>query len=123
MDDAGALLVTLGRIAPVNAEWLPLLLISWSTLLRKPAAIWAGVIVLPTITAFCLAMALGLNYDLGGLYAEPGSVPPVFSLGVVRMGLGWFYYRIAVVAFYSNRNAMRWSRVATGAAPSGMRRR
>lgn len=128
------LLVALGRIAPGHRDsallsllvlliilFIPLLLIGRGTLSRRPAAIWAGVIVLPIITAFSLAMVLGLKYDLGGLYAEPGSVPPVFSLQVILSGLGRFYYIVAVVAYYSNRNAMRWSRVPSGAAPSGTR--
>lgn len=68
-------------------------------------------------------MVLGLSYDLGGLYPEPGSLQSVFSLGVVLMGLGWLNYMVAVVAFYSNRNAMCWSRVAGGAAPRARAKR
>jgi len=51
------------RSATLELRWqftfLPLLLIGWGTFLRRPAAIWAGVFVLPTIMAFCLAMVLG----------------------------------------------------------------
>jgi hypothetical protein len=126
-----SVLMLVGKLAPPNRlqavlhllglsvfVFLPLLAIGVGTLSKRPTAIWAGVIVLPIIMIFCLAMLLGLGYDLGGLYAEPGSIVPVFSLQVVLSGLGWFYYVVAMIACYSNRNAMRWSRVPGLSAPS-----
>jgi len=92
--------------------WLPMLVIGLGTMGRRPAAIWMGVLFVPLALILCLAMVLGLNYDFGGLYAEQGSVAPVFSLLSVLSACGWLYYLAALIAYYSNRNAVRWARQA-----------
>ncbi|HVA51215.1 MAG TPA: hypothetical protein VNH11_33040 [Pirellulales bacterium] len=76
---------------------------------------------MPSAMLLCLAMVLGWNYDFGGLYAEPGSVLPVLSLTAVLSGLAWLHYVVALVAYYSNRNAMRWSQSPGGAVLPGSR--
>jgi eukaryotic-like serine/threonine-protein kinase len=101
-------------------DFLPLLAIGLGTFWKRLGAIWAGVLILPINIAFIFAMLAGfLKYDYGGLYAEPGAVAPVFSLLVVQTSLGWLLYLIALVAYYSNRNAMRWSHFPGGPIPSG----
>jgi eukaryotic-like serine/threonine-protein kinase len=99
--------------------WVPLLAIGLGTFYRRLAAIWAGVVILPMNIAFDFAMLAGLKYDFGGLYAEPGTVGTGFSLLIAVSSLGWLQYLIALVAYYSNRNAMRWSRFPDGPIPSG----
>ena len=59
---------------------------------------------------------LGLDYDFGGLYAEAASVLPVFLLESVLVMSGWLYYLVALLAYYSNRNAVRWAREASNQA-------
>jgi serine/threonine-protein kinase len=102
-------------------DFLPLLAIGVGTFRKRLGAIWAGVLFLPVNILFDFAMLAGLEYDVGGLYSEPGAVGPCFSLLIVLAGLGWLYYLIALVAYYSNRNAMRLSRFPAGPIPSGTR--
>jgi len=98
--------------------WLPLLAIGLATFRRRLGAIWAGLLILPVYIAFSSSMLLGVGYDFGGLYPDQKSAYHNFSLLMIMASFAWLHYLVALVAYYSNRSAMRWSRLPAVGVPS-----
>src|SRR5262249_23612574 len=91
--------------------YLPLIGIGLGTIARRLWALWAGTLVLLLDLGFALAVLLDLYaYDLGGLHADSAVRGPIWSLAVIYLSLNFLAYLIALRAYYSNWNVMRWSR-------------
>ena len=116
-------MLTFGWVAPARRYEAMLHLVSFTfttypflcfiglnVLRKRLAALWAGAVYMPLTCLFSLAMLCGLPYTFGGLYGDRDTVVAVFSLMSVLTGMGSFYYFVALLAFFANRNALRWSR-------------
>jgi hypothetical protein len=118
--DRWAAFVQLGLM--ILLVYLPWFLIGVATMKRRLGAIWAGLVGslagFALLTLFVFQDRLGFDMSFGGAYDEFATIAIVFGLYFVLLSMMFAAYVIAVVAYYRNRNVMRWYRMAGKPASS-----
>jgi len=102
--------MTKALIAPVGGAIFFLLLagLGWLARMRTLAALWLGMLSTTGLFAFAIAC-------LTGVIAIEGLTPrdvrlPVFGFFSIAAGMVIGSHAVSLVAYYSNRSAIRWSR-------------
>ena len=98
--------------------YVPTAYIGLATLRRRIVAIWMGVALALVLTGMTVGYVLGFKWIFAGLPEKFDVTLPLFQLLAILAGIMEFLYVTAVVAWYSNRNVMRWlgSSSASGSA-------
>jgi hypothetical protein len=100
------------RVALIAGFFVPIIVVGVKTLRRSHAALWAGLALAIAGLVFVLAFAfqeeLGLTIQFGGRYADAAARIPIVSLFGILCAILAAAYAIALAAYASNRNVMRW---------------
>jgi len=104
--------------AEIMVFYVPTAYIGLATLRRRIVAIWMGVALALVLTGMTVGYVLGFKWIFAGLPEKFDVTLPLFQLLAILAGIMEFLYVTAVVAWYSNRNVMRWlgSSSASGSA-------
>jgi hypothetical protein len=117
--------------AMIGFFYLPMGAVGLATLRHKLPALWMGLGL--GIGAMCFSLvwvnqkALGVDLKFGGVYEDPRTMYPVFALFFVLITIILVVYLLAILAYYHNRNTMRWyqweppSATRSGSASPGQR--
>ena len=91
--------------------YLPLAWAGFGILARKLWALWVGAGVMLLELSCTLAWFFHYEaFDFGGIYPDPAGKIPLLYLILTYESLQVLAFAIALRAYYSNRNVMRWSR-------------
>ena len=98
-------------IVEVLVFYLPTAWVGLATLRGRLLAVWVGCVFSLILTAILLAYVLGFTWVLADMPAKFDLTIPLFHFLLVLAGITLFLYVAALIAWYSNRNTMRWQRV------------
>ncbi len=107
-----AALLLLGVIGGLD---LPLVWVGFGTMAKRLWALWVGALIM-LFELSCVAAWLFdcyftiVDFDFGGLYHYAESRMPIAFLIAVSESVQLLAFIMALLAYYSNRNVMRWSR-------------
>jgi hypothetical protein len=87
--------------------FLACLLAGRSTLARKPAALWVGLLVALSGLGYMMACLLGYWWDLSGMFTNPMVRIFVFGNFVIMAVICVVAYLLALIAYYASRHRPR----------------
>lgn len=90
--------------------FVPILLIGWATRRARPSALWGGVLAFGSLFLTLVMHIAGVRPALFATAEELRFSTPIFMLFAVISGTGTLVYVVALIAYYANRNVLRWSR-------------